>query len=51
MPDEFNELPALLNTWNQFKGAMDKIVTFVSDALYAEHGEPVQLISSGTRSP
>jgi hypothetical protein len=29
-PAQFNELPALLNTWAEFKAAMDKIVAFAA---------------------
>jgi transaldolase len=29
-PSQFNELPALLSTWAEFKGALDKIVAFAA---------------------
>ena len=32
-PPEFNRIPALLNTWKEFKAAMDQIVTFTDEAL------------------
>jgi transaldolase len=31
-PAEFNALPALLSTWNEFKAAMDKICSFAAEA-------------------
>jgi transaldolase len=34
-PAEFNALPALLSTWNEFKAAMDKICTFAAEAVHA----------------
>jgi len=30
---EFNRIPALLSTMNQFRGAMDKITAFTAEAL------------------
>jgi transaldolase len=38
--DEFNQLPALRNTWSEFKAAMDKIVAFVEEAIRAAHAQP-----------
>ena len=32
-PNEFNQIPALLNTWKEFKAAMDKIVAFTAQAM------------------
>jgi len=32
-PPQFNELPALLSTWAEFKGALDKIVAFAAEAV------------------
>ncbi len=34
-PEEFNHIPALLNTWIEFKAAMDKIVAFSEEAMRA----------------
>ena len=39
--DEFNQLPALQNTWVEFKAAMDKIVAFVEEAVRAARDEAV----------
>jgi transaldolase len=32
-PYEFSQIPALLNTWKEFKAAMDKIVAFAAQAM------------------
>lgn len=32
-PLDFDRIPALLNTWEEFKAAMDKIVAFTTDAM------------------
>jgi transaldolase len=32
-PEEFNQIPALLNTMKEFRAAMDKIVTFTAEAM------------------
>jgi transaldolase len=32
-PREFNQIPALLNTWKEFKAAMDKIVAFSAQTM------------------
>jgi transaldolase len=39
--EEFNQLQALHNTWNEFKAAMDKIVAFVEEAIRAAQDEVV----------
>jgi len=35
-PEQFNGLPALLSTWAEFKGALDKIVAFAATAMRPE---------------
>jgi hypothetical protein len=32
-PPDFNKMPALLSTMKQFRGAMDKIVSFTDETL------------------
>jgi transaldolase len=39
--EEFNQLPALQNTWVEFKAAMDKIVAFVEEAIRAARDEAI----------
>ena len=34
-PQDFNQIPALLNTMKEFRAAMDKIVTFTTEAMRA----------------
>jgi transaldolase len=34
-PEEFSQIPALLNTMKEFRAAMDKIVTFTTEAMRA----------------
>lgn len=40
-PQEFDRLPALLSTWEEFKGAMDKIVVFTAEAMHQDHLQPL----------
>lgn len=41
-PPDFNQIPALLTTMKQFRGAMDKIVQFAEEALSASKLETTQ---------
>jgi transaldolase len=34
-PQEFDQIPALLNTWKEFSAAMEKIVAFTAEAMRA----------------
>lgn len=40
-PEEFNEIPALLSTMNQFRAALDKIVAFTEEVMSQRKEEPV----------
>lgn len=39
-PPEFNQLPAMLSTWKEFKGAMDKIVAFAAETMQQSKTQP-----------
>lgn len=40
-PKEFDQMPALLNTWKEFSGALDKIVAFTEQVIHPQAVLPI----------